>query len=417
MRTESLAIGSEKPKERLGLIVFNLSILLAFILPHTSFGLMAIHALLPIVLFFFTKWSKDRSSFSILILVYILGVFIFNVFLPVTELGEKDLFRLAQYLLLIGLFPFVDKAEILNLTLYIVLSVIVISQLAYVIDYTPVVNLVNSVYFSNEDIAGISYERYQDAAGDLSSILGMRYGGIYGNANQYGRFLDLWLVVYLIENQKAPTFRLVLIVAIVTLSTLLTGSRTALGTLLVILFFFLFSLRKNRVKGIQSTAIRLLGAVGLIIIPIIYVTLNALDIRSFDLSSGLQNSLEVKWKWLLNVVLQIDFWHLLFGSFTSSNVGQVFEGTSLLDSEWGEALFCFGVIGLFIYIAVVIKLLRRRCASLSFYLVILLWGISSTVFFNFRMSLLFMLFLSKYYTESKSNPNQIKTYGTLYLSI
>lgn len=400
----SYAIDSMRPEEKHSNISFNFAILAGFLLPHTNFFFLVVHVFLPLFLFITTAKRSSRSKSTLFAFSYIIFVFAFNVFYGTVIIIPKDLFRLIQFSFFFILFPFVGKVKLYSSTLHIILFFLLLSQLAFVFNIQALTDPLIKVYFNDGDINGISLERYETAANDFSSILQMRYGGIYGNPNQFCRQLTLLYIVYLIEYKSSNTSRLLFISLIVFFSVLLTGSRT--GLIAVVLVVIIFSVRerkkRNRNRGFMlNIAVVLL--ITIMLIGTFHQTLT-MGFRGFEIEAGLGNSLLSKIGFFNTFVTKSSFLNLLFGHLSSSSFERLY-GVKYIDSEWGELFASFGAIGTLIAILILVRIFRYKSKDLNFYLLNLLWGITSTILFSFRMSFLFLLFLSKYISDTNHRIN------------
>ncbi|HBY68439.1 MAG TPA: hypothetical protein DEG69_12195 [Flavobacteriaceae bacterium] len=124
--------------------------------------------------------------------------------------------------------------------------------------------------------------------------------------------------------------------------------------------------------------------------------------RVFDISSGIDGSLSTKFVWFTSFFENLDSpIKFLFGHFTTDNIEQY--GVKMLDSEWGEIFYNFGIFGVFSLLIFYGNILKTKDKNLLFLLLILLWGITSTILFSYRMSFLFMFLLSNYYSYYLQN--------------
>lgn len=377
--------------------VFSFALILGFFLPHNNIVGLIISGLLPLLLFVLLvdKKSFKLNKFTTVFILVIYLSFILNVFIG-DNIEAKSLLRILNLTLLFMLFPFCENVRIPNNTLYIILGVILLSQLAFSFGILSIVNLIDRFYPYEGDVSVWQTEFFIEGAGDIDVILNKRYGGIYRNSNQLSRYVSILFVVFLIENRRKTIVKLLPFIGIVVISVLLTGSRTGLIVTAVLLFGKYFILEYNKSKLSIIASISFLA----FILFLVYIYISSFDLRGFNIAAGLDDSIGTKLDWFLKFFYQLDsFSRILLGHFSSDNV-QLY-GISLLDSEWGELFYNFGFLGLVSLTIFYISIYKTKSKILRFYLLILLWCISSTVVFSYRMSFIFMLLLSKYYADYK----------------
>jgi hypothetical protein len=317
----------------------------------------------------------------------------------------KDLARLFLFVSLFALFPFVLKVKISHKILYFTLIYIVVSQFAYVLNIGFLVNFYNSLYPYTGDVRGFTSDFLIQNAGDINLIVNRRYGGLFHNPNQLVRFVSLLLAVILIENKNNSINKIAPFIIISVFSFILSGSRSGFLVGFILIVFSFVYLRENKfnLKGILISVFFILG-IGFFI----SVVFQSNSLRIFDVEEGFNGSIGTKIDWFFSFFNQLKSpLNFLFGHFTTSNLEKLY-GVKLLDSEWGELFYSFGIIGSVSILLFYYKLFSTKDKNIRFFLIILLWCISSTVIFSFRMSFLFMLFLSKYYSDYLINKKIIK---------
>jgi hypothetical protein len=394
-------------KNSWGNTLVQLIILLGFFLPHNNFIFQSIHAVLPLILFLaFYNQLRIQRTFKLInyIITFIIIIsYTVNVFLG-NWIELKDFARLLSFVLLFGLFPFYPQIPISNRLLYFSLLFIFLSQIAYVFNFNILVNFYDRFYPYTGELRGFSSEFILQSAGHINSIVHRRYGGLYHNPNQAVRYITLLLAVFLIENKNNSLKNIYPYLFASSASLVLAGSRTGIviGAFLIAMYFLFLRNKTFRFKGLFLVAL-FFATVG-VVINLIY---GQNELRVFQISSGIEGSLGTKVEWFFDFFKQLNSVLSFFiGHFSSSNMQEIY-GVTLLDSEWGELFYSFGILGTITLSLFYFKLFSLKDKNIRFYLIILLWGISSTVLFSFRMSFLFMLFLSKYYSEYRLNRNNI----------
>lgn len=388
-----------KIKNSLFLLIF----LLGLLLPDNNISYLII-GFSPILLFL-SKTDKAEFQFdkNLLFFFTIITISFIATSISTEGLELKSVTRYFSFSVLFLLFPFSPSLVIPNKVLYFALVIIVLSQLSFVVGLSQIVSLIDTIYPYQGDKLGYDSQYLLGGAGDLDFVKNRRYGGIYRNPNQAVRYISLLFIVYLIENKNNSFVKKIPFIAIVIISILISGSRTGL---IVTLILLIYSIYFNQVKINFSKII--IGLALLIGFGLFYSFLSAFDLRVFEMSVGLDNSLGVRFDvfnhFFSNLFSPFKF---LFGHFSSDNIKELY-GLNHLDSEWGELFYNFGFLGFIALFLFYRKLFLLKDSNIRFFMFILFWGITSTVIFSFKMSFLFMLFLSKYYADYlKSKKDQL----------
>lgn len=378
-----------------------MALFLGLFLPHDNIVCEIIHAILPVLLIIIFNNERQymhRPRIMLFLVAIIILSFILNVLMG-NVIETKDIYRLFSYIFLFGLFPYVSKNTFIsNKILYATAIIILTSQIAYVFNISFLVSFFDKLYPYTGETRSFSSEYLLQGAGNIDFIVNRRYGGLYHNPNQLVRFLSLILIVFYIENKTNKLIKIIPFIIITTISYILAGSRTGLlvGIILTVTYFLF--LKKQQKKTIGFISLLIILAV---ISYGITVAFEGYELRIFSIKEGLEGSLKTKFIWFSNFITQLQSpIKFLFGHYSSNNVTNAY-GIPLLDSEWGELFYCFGLLGFLTLTIFYIQLFRFKDKNITFFLLILLWGITSTIIFSFRMSFLFMLTLSKYYSEYK----------------
>jgi len=384
-------------KERNQSLLFHIALLAGLFLPTNNISYI-IQGVLPFVLYVYYRpvHSLNIKRYSLFIIIIMIISFILN--LLINNVSNSGTLRLISFILLFGLFPFTKPIKISNVIIYISLVYIILSQVAYVLGINSLISYFDSLYPYTGDKLGYQTEFLLRSAGDIESIVNRRYGGLYHNPNQCVRYVTLLLVVFLINSkEKIKLIKKIFFIALVYISVLLSGSRTGLVVVTFIVLYDLF--RYNKVKF--NFKFVSLSFVTLFFLAVFFFVLSDSGFRVFLVTEGNFNSLEAKFSYFFQYIDQL-FSPLIFvlGNFSSDNI-YIIYGLSQLDSEWGELFYSFGLFGLISFAMFYFKLWKTKNEKLRFYMVILLWGITSTIIFSFRMSFIFMLLLSNYYSEYK----------------
>ena len=270
------------------------------------------------------------------------------------------------------------------------LGLILFSQLVYLVNAPSVQSLIETFYPVGE--TEFDYYEYMTQNIDYQSVLSFRLGGLFRNANHTARYVCLITGVYLADRPNDGLRRISFISVIALVSVVLSGSRT--GLVVILLIIGVFILRNHSIS--RRVKAFIFAATVIALIPF-FIHGSSL-VRGFNINQGYYDSANVKWSVFLDYLTQDNsFFHLLFGysdprTFSPSSYGIM----SIFDSEYGDMVYCYGFLG-FIFVCLFylksLKLCKKENRVFFFFL---LWSITSTVLLSYRSSFLFMLFLSHF---------------------
>src|SRR5690606_26563433 len=184
----------------------------------------------------FSKLYFNR--FSILIACVITISFLANAIMG-SDLSSKSVLRLFTFLSLFLLFPFVEGFKILNWVLYFCLIYLLLSQLAYIVGISPLINYFSTFYPYTGELRAYTSDFLSSGSGDIEFVMNRRYGGIYHNPNQLMRYISLLLLIFLIENRSRGFVYKLPFVLLVLFATSIAGSRTGfIFVIIVVLAHF-----------------------------------------------------------------------------------------------------------------------------------------------------------------------------------
>ena len=233
----------------------------------------------------------------------------------------------------------------------------------------------------------------------LSSKYAFRTGGIYHNPNNCGQYLTLIMACYLIETNYKRNFRNFIFYTLIFCSVILTGSRTAATISVLLVVYYSFTSPSKNIKLIVAF---------IMIVLIIFIISN--NLRSFNIASDIyskrEGSLGAKFGVIKYYIANNGFVQLLWGHFNIDplkNMDLVRNyGLNILDNEIGSLLQALGLFGVIAILIFYYNIIRSGNNYTRLIVILALWSISNSVFFQFKFSFLFMLILSNYY-QYKSN--------------
>lgn len=375
-------------------IFFGIAIILGFLLPHSSLPLLAINPIIWIVLFFL---NRKENKTSLIFLPAIIGLTIsltINLTDPaITEF--KTIGRAASLLLYLSLFPILGNRKIPLSILYFLLLVIVLSQLAFAFNIGPIASFIEDVWPYEGDAKNYQSEYLVNRAESADSVLGnLRWGGIYRNPNQCVRYVSTILAAFILETKNFPMKKRLPFYFVCAVSVLLAGSRTGfLVCAALVLCDLIFFRKKIWAKWIAWGS----GLLGILFVGISSSLRE--NYRVLDLESGISGSIGTKISWFLTYFENLGPWEFLFGALSPTYIESY--GIPMLDSEWGYYFYLYGIvasIGLLISIGLVWK---NGGSNTRFFMIVSLWGMTSSILLANRMSFIFLLFLSVYFCKDK----------------
>lgn len=391
-------------EEKRSIHFMGLSMLLGLFIPHTSTLLLIINPLLCLGLFLvFRNVNNNHTGTFGTVKFLMCGIVIVSLLYSVIFVHHssiKYLFSSVFFFMLILLFPFAGNNSIPKGYYYVAMYYILFTQLLYVLNVPVLQKVIESWYPIREEDLN-SFE-YMTRTISTSNILNYRLGGLFRNPNQCSRYVCLITAAFLAERHNATMKNVIVMILLAVVSVVLTGSRTGLAVMAIIIGFFLY---KNPTMK-KSVKFCLLTASLVTILPMFII--GSEEIRGFNMSQGFNNSANVKLQVLEDYLTQDNSWfHLLFGyadigTFRPSN----YSIMAIFDSEYGNMIYCYGFLGLTMLIVFYIKSIKTCPKECRFYFFILLWSITSTVLMSYRMSFLFMFFLSHLVTLKPVSSNE-----------
>ncbi|MCE5225894.1 MAG: hypothetical protein LLG05_08525 [Porphyromonadaceae bacterium] len=362
--------------------------LLLLILPTSQF----FYLFVP-VSFILLYDSKKTIRLSVLYVIGILILLMITSFIiNVNEyyVSFKDILRVLALIILFITFGRLKGNIILASYIVIAILFIVASQLLYALGIPFVNTVINNYYLPSEDLQNL----YEFSMSDFGQI---RLGGIYGNANNYASFIELMLVVLIIEKEQFKKKYFYSLFGLIIYSIIATGSRTSLIVLVVIIMHYIYIYNRKSFKSFTLSI-----AVLLIITLIISQYIDFSSLRVFRIEEGMNDSFGYKVELLRKYLNQnLPLSRILFGSFSGSVMTKysisTYKGT---DFEIGDTILMFGFIffiALFVFYNKIFKYLLPQYRILY---TILLWIFSNSILLSYRMSSVWLMVLGLYYYRS-----------------
>lgn len=366
-------------------VFLGISVIVSFIIPHTSTLLLLVNPLLCLFLFI-KKKSKSILLFSFIPVMAIIVSLLLNVS---GEAGFKAVLSSATIILYILTFPFVENTNLRNIYIYICFGLIFISQICYMFQIGWAIQMLETFYPISWGERMITYANEHVTISNYSNF---RLGGLYHNPNQCAKYISLLLAIYLVNNKNKRFSKQVLFVVLCFIGVLLTGSRTGfiVAALLVVLCFW--------TNGRMSKALKIITVLGMVAFIVYAIASGSSNSRSLDIEDGLEGSLFAKAKLVLYYLntetsaLSMVFGHLDLDLFLS-------PFSYSLDCEYGYILYCYGLVGLISFVIYVVKLFKGIEKENRFFMVFLLWMLTSSIFMSYRTVFVFMLILSSIYNR------------------
>lgn len=380
----------------------NVVFLLLLFMPNNAAGSL-LQVVLMIVFFAQTAFAKNQvfRRFGLLKLALLLwlALVFFYAQLAGHEIFAQSTTKLVSIGLFFLLFPLKFKHNLDDRLILGATIVILITQVAYVLNLNPVIDIINTYYTSegyfnsSEVVAGNT---------ELEEVFNLRFGGIYRNSNQAGRMITLLFAIALLNLGKAEKRKWVILSSLVLLffGVLLTGSRTSFLVLILLsVYFVIYYLNINRTKVIIG---------GLFFVLPVFMLLGSgnrlFNYSEFSGNTG-QGSFLSKLNFLNQYIDQTSITSptdLVFGKFNIDNFSYYYgQRISKFDSEIGYLIHAVGFVGLFFIVTFYINIFTKSGNKTRFIMLLLFWMITSSVLTNFRFLVLFFIALSIYYNQDQ----------------
>ena len=357
-----------KKKEKYLSHLLGLTIVLSFVIPHTGTALMLVSPILCVILALVSRQKIDHT-FSILVVITMVISLMYN--LP-QGISSKSITATFSFIILFYFFPLIGKVSLSNRYLYLTLILIFISQLAYILSVPWLTRLLNT-YYPVSDESESFYNHVQSTI-NLGNMYDFRLGGLYRNI-------------------------------------FVTGSRTGFIVGSLVLFAYIFA--NKQINNIWRFFVVTISIIGFI-----YIVSNGSDnYRSLNLSSG---SAEVKFRVFEDYIThEQDGTRFIIGYTDAARFKPSTPMMSYFDSDYGNMLYCYGLLYIFALVLFFYKVFRDMDYSGRIYLIPLLWISTAAMLLSFRHSILYMLLLSYVYMtqRKKISPSPLSKYHLLFYSL
>lgn len=374
----------------------GIGLILGFLLPHTSNALLLVN---PLFCLMFQCFKQNRVFFkknwSIIIPLLI------TLVLNIGQVDIKSQLSFAAILLYVFCFPFVVNVRINNIFLYFILFVVLLSQMAYVFRIPTLSNFFDTYYpISEQGLNEFQNMVYKVGVGNMFNF---RHGGLYRNSNICSKSICFLLMFFLYNNKGRGIKKIILFVVTSMFIIVLTGSRTGffVGGLTIMLYLFLRADIKSYWKW---------GAAIVFSSFFIYLIVsNVGGYRALDLESAWEGSGNSKWRVFIEYISgENSVVRLLFGYFDTSRWEKPYADIlSQFDSDYGDLIFAYGIIGFTSFMYFFYSIFRRVEKMGKAFFILLLWMISSTVVTSYRFFFIYMLMLSIIYSDYRNLRNNI----------
>lgn len=363
---------------------------IVLLMPYTTQGYIVM-AICTICVILLTKSRVTNAGF--LMLFYFVLCFFFNNAITGGENTVKDILNALAIFLLVGFRPNVNTKGLEPAFILILLCCILFSQFIVSMQIRPWSQMIADLYF-DEDAR--SYGSVMSMA-EIINGANARAGGFLGNPNQCAKIVNLIFAAYMARNIKKRIFYPLWIVYILIIAY--AGSRTGMLVSAVLFLYFLYHRYKDKIDIVKFPFIAAF-AVAVLVLVVHYIKSHFADMRMFDIESGMETSLGVKWDVIEGYLIYLEqtngYLYALFGNFFNSNSPDLIVKLGIplgfFDSDLGYLFYSYGIVGMFLIIYCLIKQFAI-CKISNIFWILLLWITTASVFMHFKFVLLFSMIL------------------------
>ena len=388
MEQASIAINNTGKRKH----ILGICLLVGLFLPHIATPLLMVNPIMCLYLFFTEKRAQLPRSIKLLRIIFCAIIVVSTAFSINNGMHDSSKYILmgVNLLLLMLCFPFVGGKTIPKVYYFISLGFIILSQIVYLIGIESLELLYDYLY----PVTGVNETRlfnYMKENITFGGIFNFRLGGLFHNPNQASRYITALVALFLVDYGRERFVAVLRFLLLAFFSVLMTGSRTGFVVLFVLSAFYVYKTEtlSNHLKA--GLYILLL----FLFLPIFLIAASE-TIRGLDVAGGMNDSFVFKIQVFADYLSQPNsFLHLLIGyadpeTFRPSDVSVI----EIFDSEYGNMVYTYGFLGLLVNIAFYFACWRYTIKRGRIFYFMLLWFITSTLLFSYRMCFLFMLMLS-----------------------
>lgn len=368
--------------------LFNISLVLFFILPQNEL----LYFFVPVSMLFVTDWGKPQKQNlrnRVWVMIFCLAItLLLNAMSP--WVISKAYLKLIELSLLLVCFGRLRKFMIIKEYLFFLVLYLITFQFAYQLNVPFISQLMQQLYpLSTEELEQYAF-RQELGFSDIGGV-SARLGGIYYNSNNCASFLEMLLLLVVNERKQFKKGSFLIMLGLLVLGILSTGSRTSM-LVLAVLMMFLFASGNRSEKRL---------VIFYLVTAIIYYLSYGYTMRMFMVKEGLDDSFLIKVGILGDYISStVSPLRLLFGCLSGSylvyELGKLFPGT---DFDIGDVIVAYGFAFVFVSLFF-FRFLYKNLGKFKSFICILIWCFSNTILMSYRASALFLLITSMYYSRA-----------------
>ena len=372
-------------------VVACLTVLFLFVSRYILLG-AGIVALLTIYIAIRERTLKIKRT-AVFFLVFIFINLIQHLFTSNSEAIQEIERNLIYFILIILLYNIEIQYKVFIKIWRLMLAFCFAIQIVQFFKLFNINQILESVYGYNMFLKQATY----------SSIAYFRSGSIFMSLNPYVKFtaVSLAILFFDLSRDDAERIKDYVFIAIAFISSLLSGSRTGFVIIAIISMFFLISRLGPKANAKAIARIFLAGLGFVVVFIILNRRYNLLDARFFttEATGSYDYKIEVIKKFLSEATGGQTIFGM--GAYNASVTG--YE----MDSDLGYALSYYGFLGVAVFYSMIISLvgLKRRFDKpgiiylLMLLIIQVLSGVTSGVYFNYRVFSIILLGLIPFHTS------------------
>lgn len=332
---------------------------------------------------------------AILIVTFIAAVLSFTGFSSIynAAVDRKEIYRAIIYIIIMEMMVIIEVnikvySTIWRVLLFFIVGVAIIQW----IKIFDVDSILKSIY-------GNSVQFINSANTDISTF---RCGSVFVNPNVFACFLVAALASYLfLLRYKYET----VVMKIITFGLILTGfvlsgSRTGLILAVIIILFYMYNISKKNITIFVRNIFFLIISIAVVLgILVMFFNVQLSDFsafRMFQIQAGTSNSLGGKIYIFKNLLRNMNVVNMVIGY---GPFNYALDSSLMVDFDFGYFATFYGLVGVFIHIALIrgiyrwgdIELSGRILLNRLFMLITIFFGITAGVYFNLRIFVIYML--------------------------